>query len=111
MIKPGLHRPLKGTHRVLWWDPAALKLNVAPNQGLRDEEVLVEGRREKWQQWIGRTTQNRVLNFGDPAGLAGDVDLRGGYCRVRVTASGPNSLVGEMLSRDSAAFNGFRILQ
>ncbi len=77
----------------------------------REEEVLVEGRREKWQQWIGRTTQNRVLNFGDPAGLAGDVDLRGEYCRVRVTASGPNSLVGEMLSRDSATFNGFRILQ
>ena len=73
--------------------------------------MLVEGRREKWQQWIGRTTQNRVLNFGDPAGLAGDVDLRGEYCRVRVTASGPNSLVGEMLSRDSATFNGFRILQ
>jgi tRNA-2-methylthio-N6-dimethylallyladenosine synthase len=77
----------------------------------REEEVLVEGRREKWQQWIGRTTQNRVLNFGDPAGLAGDADLRGGYCRVRVTASGPNSLVGELLSRDSEAFNGFRILQ
>ncbi len=57
LIKPGLHRPLKGTHRVLWWDPAALKLNVAPNQGLRDEEVLVhdeagsaEGQK-RYQSW------------------------------------------------------------
>ncbi len=33
----------------------------------REEEVLVEGRREKSQQWIGRTTQNRVLNFSDPS--------------------------------------------
>ena len=57
LIKPGLHRPLKGTHRVLWWDPAALKLNVAPNQGLRDEEVLVHDEAgsaqglERYQTW------------------------------------------------------------
>ncbi len=77
----------------------------------REEDVLVEGRREKFRQWIGRTTQNRVLNFGDPAGLAAGEDLRGEYCRVRVTASGPNSLVGELLAKDSSGFNGFRILQ
>ena len=77
----------------------------------REEEVLVEGRREKLRQWIGRTTQNRVLNFGDPTGLAAGEDLRGGYCRVRVTASGPNSLLGELLAKDSSGFNGFRILQ
>ena len=78
----------------------------------REEEVLVEGRREKFQQWIGRTTQNRVLNFNDPRGLCDGEDLRGGYCRVRVTASGPNSLVGELIARTSApAFQGFRILQ
>ncbi len=57
LIKPGLHRPLKGTHRVLWWDPNALRLNVAPNQGLRDEEVLMhdeagsaEGQ-QRYQTW------------------------------------------------------------
>jgi tRNA A37 methylthiotransferase MiaB len=78
----------------------------------RDEEVLVEGWREKFQQWIGRTTQNRVLNFSDPRGLCEGQDMRGAYCRVRVTASGPNSLVGEMIAKTSApAFQGFRILQ
>jgi tRNA-2-methylthio-N6-dimethylallyladenosine synthase len=76
----------------------------------RDEEVLVEGRRERSQQWIGRTTQNRVLNFTDPAGDSSD--LRGSYCRVRVTGSGPNSLVGELVAKENApAFTGFRILQ
>jgi tRNA-2-methylthio-N6-dimethylallyladenosine synthase len=76
------------------------------------EEVLVEGRREKFQQWIGRTTQNRVLNFSDPRGLSEGRDLHGAYCRVRVTASGPNSLVGELIAKTSApAFQGFRILQ
>ena len=75
----------------------------------REEEVLVEGRRKKSQQWIGRTTQNRVLNFTDPVGDS--PDLRGSYCRVRVTGSGPNSLVGELVARESTpAFTGFRIL-
>ncbi len=59
------------------------------------EEALVEGYREKSRQWIGRTTQNRVLNFADPRGLAAG-DLRGAYCAVRVTAAGPHSLVGEL---------------
>jgi tRNA A37 methylthiotransferase MiaB len=77
-----------------------------------EEEVLVEGRREKFQQWIGRTTQNRVLNFSDPRQLGGGQDLHGSYCRVRVAASGPNSLVGELIARTSApVFQGFRILQ
>ena len=76
------------------------------------EEALVEGRREKFRQWIGRTAQNRVLNFSDPRGLAGNRDLRGAYCKVRVTGSGPNSLVGVLAAAESAAaFNGFRILQ
>jgi tRNA A37 methylthiotransferase MiaB len=78
----------------------------------REEEVLVEGRREKFQQWIGRTTQNRVLNFNDPRRLCEGQDLHGAYCRVRVTASGPNSLVGELIAKPSApSFQGFRILQ
>ncbi len=59
------------------------------------EEALVEGFREKSGQWIGRTTQNRVLNFADPREVASG-DLRGAYCDVKVTAAGPNSLVGEL---------------
>ena len=78
---------------------------------VNDQQVLVEGRREKSQQWIGRTTQNRVLNFADPSGLGIGEDLRGGYCRVLVTGSGPNSLVGELVGKPAAStFHGFRIL-
>lgn len=64
------------------------------------EEALVEGFREKYQQWIGRTTQNRVLNFSDPDGLAAGGDLRGTYCTVRVVKASPNSLIGELVSID-----------
>ncbi len=75
------------------------------------EEALVERRNRKYGQWVGRTTQNRVLNFSDPAALAPGRDLRGTYCQVRVTASGPYSLVGELASAESApAFQGFRVL-
>ena len=78
----------------------------------REEEVLVEGWREKSNQWIGRTTQNRVLNFLHPALESVGGDLRGSYCRVRVTASGPNSLAGEFVSQAAQPqFHGFRILQ
>jgi len=57
------------------------------------EEVLVEGRHEALGQWIGRTSQNRTLNFTHPD--AGGASLLGQYIPVRVTRSGPNSLAGE----------------
>jgi tRNA-2-methylthio-N6-dimethylallyladenosine synthase len=56
-------------------------------------EVMVEGKNEARQQWIGRTSQNKVLNF-TPAGAA----LRAGeYVTVKATGSFPNSLLGEMV--------------
>jgi tRNA-2-methylthio-N6-dimethylallyladenosine synthase len=59
-------------------------------------EVLVEGRNQALGQWIGRTSDNRTLNFtvADSDGH----DLAGKYLQVRVTRSGPNSLVGESVS-------------
>jgi len=57
------------------------------------QEVLVEGRNQALGQWIGRTSQNRTLNF--VADGAGDEMLIGRYLDVRVTRAGPNSLVGE----------------
>ncbi len=39
-IRPGLHVPQSGKHRVLWWDPAALKLNAPENFGLRQVDIL-----------------------------------------------------------------------
>ena len=57
------------------------------------QEVHVEGRNHALQQWIGRTSCNRTLNFTHPD--TGGSDLTGTYLPVRVTRSGPNSLVGE----------------
>ena len=86
-----------------------LRRNTALIGGM--QEALVEGRKERFEQWVGRTTQNRVLNFTDPSGLAGERDLRGSYCQVRVTASGPNSLVGELADAVSQpAFQGLHVL-
>jgi len=54
--------------------------------------AVVESRNEQRQQWAGRTSQNKVLNFV----AAPDAHLRPGqYVDVRVTGSFPNSLLGE----------------
>jgi tRNA-2-methylthio-N6-dimethylallyladenosine synthase len=56
-------------------------------------EVMVEGKNPARGQWVGRTSQIKVMNFTVPAG----VELAtGSYVPVMVTASFPNSLVGEM---------------
>jgi tRNA-2-methylthio-N6-dimethylallyladenosine synthase len=56
-------------------------------------EVLVEGRNQALGQWIGRTSDNRTLNFTHTA--TNENSLIGQYLPVLVTRSGPNSLVGE----------------
>src|SRR6266536_1528764 len=56
--------------------------------------VMVEGKNAARGQWIGRTSQIKVLNFAVPEGM----ELKtGSYVDVRVTASFPNSLAGEMV--------------
>jgi tRNA-2-methylthio-N6-dimethylallyladenosine synthase len=57
-------------------------------------EAMVEGHNESRNQWIGRTSQNKTLNFTAPAGISPQI---GGYVPVLVTGSFPNSLIGEML--------------
>jgi len=57
------------------------------------QQVMVEGRNQALGQWIGRTSQNRTLNFVHENGNA--ESLVGRYLDVRVTRAGPNSLVGE----------------
>ena len=63
------------------------------------QEVLVEGYNSSTGQWIGRTAQNRVLNFVLPSGSDRPEPARsemiGRYLPVRVTRAGPNSLAGE----------------
>ena len=60
----------------------------------RVEEVLVEGFNKATGQWIGRTGQNKTLNF---LHHSGDENLTGRYLSARVTRSGPNSLAGESI--------------
>jgi tRNA-2-methylthio-N6-dimethylallyladenosine synthase len=57
-------------------------------------EAMVEGRNEARGQWVGRTSQNKVLNF---TALEGVSPLPGTYVPVLVKTSFPNSLVGEMV--------------
>jgi tRNA-2-methylthio-N6-dimethylallyladenosine synthase len=57
-------------------------------------EVMVEGKNEARKQWIGRTSQNKTLNFTAPnhANIAAGI-----YVPVQVTIALPNSLVGELV--------------
>jgi len=57
-------------------------------------QVMVEGRNQPRRQWIGRTSQNKTLNFAAPANAA---PSPGSYVSVLTTSSFPNSLVGEMV--------------
>jgi tRNA-2-methylthio-N6-dimethylallyladenosine synthase len=58
-------------------------------------EAMVEGKNQAREQWIGRTSQNKVLNFTT---LGGHSPAIGAYVQVRVTQTFPNSLVGEMVA-------------
>jgi tRNA-2-methylthio-N6-dimethylallyladenosine synthase len=57
-------------------------------------EVMVEGQNPARGQFIGRTSQNKTLNFTTSANVA---PRPGSYVRVNVTAAFPNSLLGEMV--------------
>ena len=57
-------------------------------------EVMVEGKNDARGQIVGRTSQNKTLNFvlnGNAEPGAGD------YVQVRVTQAFPNSLLGELV--------------
>jgi tRNA-2-methylthio-N6-dimethylallyladenosine synthase len=61
------------------------------------QEVHVEGYNLGTRQWIGRTSQNKTLNFTDPhlPAPSSDESLVGQFVDVLVTRAGPNSLAGE----------------
>jgi len=69
-------------------------IQTARNERLIGEtlEVLVDTRHAARDQWAGRSTSNRVLNFTSP-----HQNLLGQYVQVKVTRAGPNSLVGEQV--------------
>ena len=74
-------------------------IQLRRNQALvgREFEVLVEGFQPRLGQSVGRTTSNRVINF------PGSPEWVGRYLNVRVTAAGPNSLVGQTTGQDRSA--------
>jgi tRNA-2-methylthio-N6-dimethylallyladenosine synthase len=55
-------------------------------------EVMVEGHNRQRNQVIGRTTQNKTLNFTTTQPI---MPALGSYQQVRVTQTFPNSLLGE----------------
>jgi tRNA-2-methylthio-N6-dimethylallyladenosine synthase len=57
-------------------------------------EVMVEGYNPARAQWIGRTSQNKIVNFTAVNQAAPGL---GAYVRVLVTGSFPNSLGGELV--------------
>ena len=64
------------------------------------EEVHVEGFNVATRQWIGRTMQNKTLNFMDRTMPvpAGEHTLVGRHLQVLVTRASPHSLAGETLN-------------
>ena len=56
-------------------------------------EVMVEGHNDARGQWIGRTSQHKVLNFTAPPARTPKI---GEYLPVRVTQTFANSLLGEL---------------
>ncbi len=42
-VRPGLHRPTVGKHRVVFWDPHVLHLDREDEAGLRHQRVLAKG--------------------------------------------------------------------
>lgn len=66
------------------------KLNNKKHIG-QECEVMIEAKNQARGQWVGRTSQNKTLNF------VGSQELEAGsYVPVRITAALPNSLVGEL---------------
>jgi tRNA-2-methylthio-N6-dimethylallyladenosine synthase len=55
-------------------------------------EVLVDGRHEARNQWAGRTTSNRSVNFTSP-----HQSLLGEYVQVKITRASANSVAGEQV--------------
>ena len=59
-VRPGLIRPQHGTHKVVWWDPSKLTLNVDGGLGLRQKEILAEDNGVSlaaYREWIERRAE------------------------------------------------------
>src|SRR5881296_1565812 len=85
-VAPGLHVPEAGRHRVVWWDPATLALDVQESVGLAQQKILAvdesgvraeEGVREHaaWQverarvRTVGEAPSLRVMTATEHAAI------------------------------------------
>ena len=68
------------------------QIQIANNEKFVGEafEVLVDARHSARNQWSGRSTSNRLINFTSPRD-----NILGEYVQVKILRAGPNSLVGE----------------
>ena len=69
------------------------RANYAKHVGQR-LEVMVEGVNTQRGQVVGRSSQNKTVNFTTSALIQ---PATGSYVRVQVTRCNPNSLAGEMV--------------
>ena len=79
------------------------QIQIARNEALIGQtlEVLVDSRHTARDQWAGRSTSNRVVNFTSP-----HENLLGQYISAKVLRAGPNSLVGEHVERPTGGHRG-----
>ena len=62
-VRPGLIRPERGEHEVVWWDPSKLALNVEGGLGLHQKEILADdggvslAAYREWQAARGRVIE------------------------------------------------------
>ncbi len=91
-VMPGLHSPAVGTHRVVWWDPSCLNLEVDEALGLRQDRLLAadesgtvsEQSVRAYEAWFtdresvlsrGRTPLHRLQTVTELARVAADGKL------------------------------------
>jgi len=70
------------------------KIQIQRNAALvgREFEIFVDGKSQRGlSELMGRTTQNKIVNF------TGSPELLGKFVEVRITQSFPNSLAGELI--------------
>ena len=85
-VMPGLHRPSVGEHRVVWWDPARLNLEVQESVGLRQQRLL----------------EADTGGVRTEAGMRAHADWQQRRSQVRATAGAPSLRVQTATERAAA---------
>ena len=69
-VRPGEVYPEEGDHKVVWWDPSKLRLDVQANFGLQQEQILsrdeggesAQAGMDRYREWLER--RNKDLTTG-----------------------------------------------